>query len=68
MLVRDIKRLEFEKMTGIKHYTYRKMVNKEDVTTDTLRRICFALNVSVDDILDFIPDEENETLPASGNR
>ena len=34
-----------------------KLARSEDITTDIVGRICEALDVKADDIMDFIPDE-----------
>ena len=36
-----------------------KMSRDENVTTDVLGKVCAALDCKVEDIIDFLPDEEN---------
>ena len=39
-------------------YTMRKLGNDEAVTTDTLAKICRALNCTVDDIMEVLPEDK----------
>ena len=42
-----------------------KLARGEDITTDIVGKICAALDVKADDIMDFIPDERpNENWTA----
>ena len=41
-------------MAGISDYTITKMGNGENVTVETLGKICFALDCKLDDIMEFI--------------
>ena len=36
-----------------------KMSRDENVTTEVLGKVCAALDCNVEDIIDFLPDEEN---------
>ena len=44
-------------MSGIKHMA--KMGKNEDVNTDILRKICTALNCTLDDIVEITPDKSD---------
>ena len=46
------------KMSGITDYAMRQISKNRDVPTDVLRKVCAALNCEVQDIVDFLPDEE----------
>ena len=41
-------------MAGISDYTITKMGKGENVTVETLGKICFALDCKLDDIMEFI--------------
>jgi len=41
--------------------TIKRLMTDQSVSTNTLNSICNALNVGLDDIIEFIPDNENET-------
>lgn len=59
LLDRDMKKKDLEALAGVKHYTMRKLSRNENVTTDIIGRICVALDCKVEDIMDFI-QENNE--------
>ena len=45
----------------VSHYTMNKLTHGDNVTTDVLARICFALDADVGDIMEIIPDDKGET-------
>ena len=55
---RNLMKKELEEMAGITHYQMCKLARDKDVTTDVLGSVCKALDVRVEDIMDFVPDEE----------
>lgn len=59
LLDRDMKKIDLEKKAGISHYQMYKLANNMDVTTDVIRAICVALNVKIDDVMEFIPGKED---------
>ncbi len=56
LIDRDLKKRDLEKLAGVSHYTMNKLTHGDNVTTDVLGRICKALGVSIDDIMEFIED------------
>lgn len=48
----DLKKKDLEKMAGISHYTINKLNHGDNVTTDTLLKICMALDCQIDDIME----------------
>lgn len=50
----DMKKKDLAKAADISNYTITKMSKGENVTVETLGKICTALNCSVDDIMEFI--------------
>ena len=54
---KNMKKKDLEKAAGITHYQMYKLANDKDITTDVIGAICNALNVTPDDIMDFIPDK-----------
>lgn len=44
-------------MAGITHYQMCKIAKDKDVTTKVLGAVCKALDVHVEDIMDFVPNE-----------
>lgn len=60
LIDRDMKKKDLEIAAGISHYTIHKLNCGDNVTTDVLAKICIALNCTMDDIMEIIPD--NSTL------
>lgn len=58
LIDKDLKKKDLGKMANISTYTINKLNRGNNVTTDTLVRICTALNCSFDDIMEVVPDEE----------
>ena len=52
-----MKKRDLENLSGISHYTINKLNRGENVTTEVLGKICIALNCTMDDIMEIIPDE-----------
>ena len=52
----DMKKKDLAEVAEISNYTITKMSKGENVTFETLGKICAALNCGVDDIMEFIPD------------
>lgn len=52
LIDKDIKKKDLVKMAGISGYTLNKLNHGENVNTDTLMKICVALNCSFDDIME----------------
>jgi len=60
LIDRDMKKKDLAAAAGISTFTISKMGKGESVTTDVLGKICTALNCSIEDIMEFIPDEPKE--------
>lgn len=58
LLDRDMKKKDLQKTAELTKYTMRKLGNDESVTTDTLAKICRALNCTVDDIMEVLPEDK----------
>ena len=54
----DMKKKDLAKAANISNYTITKMSQGENVTVEILGKICTALNCNIDDIMEFIPDNE----------
>lgn len=57
LIDKDMKKSQLEKEARITHYAMTKLSKGLDVSTDVLKKICDALDCSVDDIMEFISDE-----------
>lgn len=58
LIDKDMKKKELAELAGISQYTVTKMNRGDNVNTDTLAKICKALNCTFDDIVEVLPDEE----------
>lgn len=58
LIDRNLMKKDLEEMAGITHYQMCKLARDKDVTTDVLDAVRKALNVRVEDIMDFVPDDE----------
>ena len=52
----DMKKKDLAKVADISNYTITKMSKGENVTVETLGKICAALNCTMDDIVEIIKD------------
>ena len=57
LIDKDMKKRDLEELAGISHYTINKLNRGENVTAEVLGKICIALNCTMDDIMEIIPDE-----------
>ena len=53
---RELKKKDLQEMANLTHYQMTKLSRGENITTDVVGRICTALGVKADDIMEFIPD------------
>ncbi len=58
LIDRKLKKKDLQKMAGLNHYQMAKLSRGEDITTDVVGKICKALNVKADDIMNFVEDEK----------
>ena len=54
LIDRDLKKKDLAVMAELSTYTIQKLNRNENVNTDTLTRICKALNCSFDDIMEIV--------------
>ena len=52
LIDKDIKKKDLVQMAGVSGYTLNKLNKGETVTTETLMKICVALECSFDDIME----------------
>ena len=58
LIDKDLKKKDLAKIANISNYTVTKVTRGDNVTTDVIGRICEALDCSIEDIMEFIPDPE----------
>ena len=59
LIDKDMKKKDLVKVAHISTYTINKLNRGDNVNTDTLVKICSALNCSIEDIMEVIPDTED---------
>jgi len=59
MLIRKkLKRIDLVRNAGITSHALARMGKDEPVTMETLGKICKALDCKLEDVVEYIPDEE----------
>ena len=56
LIVHDMKKKDLTKAAEMSNYTVTKMSKGENVTVETLGKICVVLNCNIDDIMEFISE------------
>ena len=60
LIDRDMKKSDLRKSAKISSSSLAKLGKNENVTTDVLLKICKALDVNLEDIVETVLDEEDE--------
>lgn len=58
MIDRDMKKKDLKEMASIGNSTMTKLAKDENVTMDVMAKICNALNCTMGEIVEVLPDEE----------
>lgn len=56
LIDKDLKKKDLCELANVSTYTIGKMNRGENITTDVLVRICAALNCSIEDIMEIVPE------------
>lgn len=62
LLDRNIKKGEFAAMAQLPPNTMQRLTNDKGINTETLNKICIALNCQPGDILEFVPSDKDLEL------
>jgi DNA-binding Xre family transcriptional regulator len=62
LIDRDLKKGDLSRIANVSGTSLAKMARGETVNTDTLARICIALNCTLDDISEIVIDEPKEAV------
>ena len=57
---RGMKKRDLEEKANVRHYVVNKLNHGRTVTTETLEKICVTLGCTPNDIMEILPDEEDE--------
>lgn len=60
LIDKDLKKKDLAELANISQYTVNKMNRGDNVNTETLAKICNALECTFDEILEVIPNEESK--------
>lgn len=63
---RDMMKKDLREKAGLTTNAIAKLGKNENVSTEVFCKICDALNCEVDDIVDFIPDSDDEAGDYAG--
>ena len=58
LIDKDMKKSDLEREAKITHYALSKLSQGKDVSTEVLGKICETLNCTIDDIMEFVPEED----------
>ena len=58
LIDKKMKKKDLQASANLTQYVMRKLSKDEAVTTDTLAKICRALNCTVDDIMEVLPEDK----------
>lgn len=58
LIDKDMKKSDLARVAELSSYTIQKLNRNENVTVETLAKICLALNCTVDDIMEVVGDNE----------
>ena len=59
LIDKDLKKKDLAELAHISTYTINKLRRGENVNTETLSKICTALQCTFDDIVEIVPDEKH---------
>lgn len=60
LIDKDLRQKDLARLAGVSTSTITKMKNNENVTTGVLMKICQALHCRVEDIMEFVENNESE--------
>lgn len=58
MIDKKISNVQLKDMAGVSANIITRLKRDEYISTESIEKICLALNCGVDDILEFVPGEE----------
>ena len=60
LIDRKMKKKDLMALSGVSKSTLAKMANDEYVSTEMIAKICGALNVNIEDIIEVVPDKNQQ--------
>lgn len=62
LIDRDMNRQDLKRVCGLSSASVAKLGKGENVTTDTLVRICTGLECKLEDIMELVPDDVSSEI------
>ena len=60
LIDKDLLKKDLRAMTGVSTTTMSRLSKDENVSTEILTKICSALNCDIGDIIEYVPDKEED--------
>lgn len=60
LIDQDMRKKDLQKLAGVSAASITKLGKNENVNTEIISKICVALNCDVGDIMEIIPETENQ--------
>ena len=60
LIDKDLLKKDLRAMTGVNTTTMSRLSKDENVSTEILSKICTALNCDIGDIIEYVPDKEED--------
>lgn len=60
LIDKDLLKKDLRAMTGVSTTTMSRLSKDENVSTEILSKICTALNCGIGDIIEYVPDKEED--------
>lgn len=57
LIDRNMKKKDLRDLAGIGNSTMTKLLNDENVTIEVMAKICRALDCTIDDVVEIVPDD-----------
>ena len=64
LIDKDMNKQDLKRLSGLAPASVAKLSKGDTVTTDTLEKICRALNCDISDIVEFIHDDKPNKNPS----
>lgn len=63
LIDKNMKKKDLQEAANLTQHTMRKLSRDDAVTTDTLAKICHCLDCTVDDIVEILPESQDDMIP-----
>lgn len=60
LIDKDLLKKDLRAMTGVSTTTMSRLSKDENVSTEILSKICTVLNCDIGDIIEYVPDKEED--------